>query len=192
MQAISSISKLDLSNKMKEMFVLSDCRFKVIYVSPTEMQSTLFDKIENSSFKGCLLQTKLRLWCTGVFQSRDFNSFEVFYMSYNKGIGFSLSSFLYSSFNDHITRFIEGGLFNYWMGIILNRNYFSIAQAQTRSSNVVLTVDHLLVGFQIWLCTLLLPIIAFVGEIFYFWLPKTFKHYNNQITKLTQSELNSI
>lgn len=81
------------------------------------------------------------------------------------GMVFEPLHYLYKPFNDIILRLVQCGLIDYWMQLFSGTIYKNIAE---RSKPVVLTWDHLYVGFYIYLVCLALSAAGFFAEILYF------------------------
>lgn len=65
--------------------------------------------------------------------------------------------------NNLLINLASGGILNYWLNFETNPS--GIDRKNDGVGPQVLTVDHLMMGFQIFLAALLISLIAFVGEV---------------------------
>lgn len=151
------------------------------------MQKDLFKEIQNDSFVGALLNTDENFNGASIFNRDGTLHFNLLretvhltstFQSFNHAIVFGLNSYLYHSFNDLITGLIENGIFCTW---IENKHYRLTRQMTKESDKIVLTMEHLSTGFNIWLCMLTLPMIAFIGELGIFWIPRIYQRVSFRI-----------
>lgn len=68
--------------------------------------------------------------------------------------------FFSESFNSQIPALIEGGLFHFWMSS--HKNSFD---KQRKPGPEVLTMNHLMFGFKLWLLILFMALISFAFEL---------------------------
>ena len=127
-----------------------------------------YTKIQNSSFKGCILGTTAELELASKYQgSLEFNYLEINIISFNTAM------LLHQSFDAKVvdSGFIESGILENWINRI---KYFAeLKVRKAKESNlVVLSLDHLATGFNIWLSVLSLSVIAFIAELCNFWLKR--------------------
>ena len=87
-------------------------------------------------------------------------------VSYNKAIWLPHHHLIYSTFKKKINQLIEGGFFNHWMNPYFSHQ--SILDEEIVDDKVVLTMDHLSVGFTIWLGILFIATVAFAAEFVHF------------------------
>lgn len=99
-------------------------------------------------------------------------------MSLLVGIAFYRNSFLHSSFNIKIKHVISSGIlkkFSRFKAKYLTKYKKQNALKIGENSNpVVLTMEHLSVGFLIWIGMLLISFIIFVINFTNYWAPKLF------------------
>lgn len=89
--------------------------------------------------------------------------------SYNKAIILPHNSFIFSTFKHKINQLLEGGFFEHWLKPYLKHR--SIVEEKIIDDRVVLTMDHLSVGFTLWLAILLIAAVLFIVEFFLLLLP---------------------
>ena len=86
-------------------------------------------------------------------------------LSHNVHVGFSKQNvFLYSTFDWKIKQLVEGGFFAYWIDQYFSHPSLRKPEPEPDDDKVVLTMDHLSVGFTIWLGMLLIAAVAFIAE----------------------------
>ena len=127
-------------------------------------------QLQNSSFKGFVLDNDLAFLMYNYkkepkdrryFHQRDYNIH-----SYNVHILLpSKFHFLYSTFNWKIRQLVEGGFFVRWHKRYLSDWSLRKPEPEPDDDKVVLTMDHLLVGFIIWLGMLLIASVAVIVEL---------------------------
>ena len=92
-----------------------------------------------------------------------FHQLEQKILSYNVYVGFNpVFDFLFSTLDWKIKQLVEGGFFSLWIDRYLNHP--SVQAPEPGDIKVVLTMDHLSVGFTIWLGMLLIASVAFMTE----------------------------
>ena len=79
-------------------------------------------------------------------------------------------NFLYSTFDWKIKQLVEGGFFVYWIERHLNHPSLRILEPDPDDDKIVLTLDHLSVGFIICLGMLLVALVAMIAELVRFHL----------------------
>ena len=95
-------------------------------------------------------------------------------ISYNVHVSFSTHhDYLFSTFDWKIKQLIEGGFFVHWIDRYLNHP--SVQAPEPEDNRLVLTMDHLMVGFTIWLGMLLITLVAFTAEYLRVCLANYFK-----------------
>lgn len=98
---------------------------------------------------------------------------EKFYSSVGSGLAFPLFSPFYETFNEKISRMIEGGLINLWI-----QNAFKQRGVNKKLNDIgpeILTMEHLDVAFKIILIALAISVIGFLSEIIFKRLKMTFE-----------------
>ena len=127
----------------------------------------IFLKLQNSSLQGAAIFDSLGLF----MYNYEKNLTEKFYfqkldqkvLSYNLGVSLPSSrTSLYPTFKWKIKQLIQGGFFDQWLKPYLNHR--SLVEKELEEDKVVLTMDHLSVGFTIWLTMLLISLLGFIGE----------------------------
>lgn len=87
-------------------------------------------------------------------------------LRFQHGLAFPLHHFLYPSLSEKVQQLITSGIIEQWETRIKNHRY--VIEKPPESEPAVLTMDHLEIGFQIWLAMLLIAFIAFLAEIVYY------------------------
>lgn len=133
----------------------------------------IFKKLQNSSFEGAAIYNNLDLTLRNYKKKSGeklfFNKLDENILSYNLAIIFSgVRHPLHSTLKRKIKQLIQGGFFNFWINQYLNHP--SILEQEIEEIRVVLTMDHLSVGFTIWLAMLLIAFIVFMVELAQFYL----------------------
>lgn len=97
-------------------------------------------------------------------------------ISFYYGLTFHRHSFFYSSFNKKIKQLRPSGVVNKLSYIeeksITKYRIQSTQKFSEKSDLVVLTMDHLTIGFLIWIVLLLMAFCVFVINFTIFWWPK--------------------
>ena len=75
------------------------------------------------------------------------------------------SNFLYSTLDWKIRQLVEGGFFNYWIERYLSDSSLRKPEPEPDDDKVVLTMDHLSVGFIIFIGMLLVASVAMIAEL---------------------------
>lgn len=150
-------------------------RFRVIGVTAEEMQRGLFLGIQNSSFEGCILHDYfLLLMAKYQFNGTlQWNTLDENVLSYNYGLALQRFHFATPIFQDAIVQLIEGGFYDRWISHYL-KDRFATWKPED-AGPIVLTMNHLSIGFKLWLLMILLSSLAFVGELLYFHVPRYLK-----------------
>ena len=135
---------------------------------------TIMKQLQNSSFRGFVLDNDLAFSLYNYkkepkdrryFHQRNFNIH-----SYNVHILLpSKNHFLYSTLDLKIKQFVEGGFFVRWHDRYMSD--WSLRKPELEDNRVVLTMDHLSVGFTIWLGMLLIASVAVIVELVRVHLP---------------------
>lgn len=79
------------------------------------------------------------------------------------GLPFGPKSILYFPFNKAISQLFEGGLTSFWRNYYYEKNKRNLLQPESEPK--VFSMDHLAVGFYIWLGFLAVGSIAFLVEM---------------------------
>lgn len=139
------------------------------------MQTNLFKKVQNSSFKGCLLHENFRLLIANSISKGSFQWIKLkqTILSQNVGIILRRDHFASPIFSAKINQFIHGGFFNHWMAWWINPRY--VLEKPPNPEPVVLTMSHVEVGFVIWLLMIFLATAAFCVELVHYWSTRIWK-----------------
>ena len=128
----------------------------------------IFKQLQNSSCKNFAVFNELALSMLNYKKEPkdrvSFHQLEKKLLSHNIHVSLPLKhNFLYSTFEWKIKQLVQGGFFNHWMDRYLSHP--SVKAPEPEDNRVVLTMDHLSVGFTIWLGVLLIASIALVAEL---------------------------
>lgn len=137
-------------------------QFKVVSIYDLLQNYTL--KIANSSFKGAIVITSIELvelktQFKGIY---DWKVFPHKIMTAGGGIAFPPFFFFFEAFNEVVDRIIPSGLIEYWSRFFFNSRY-NLKKLE-KSEPVVLTMDHLGVGFLLWFICLGISLVCFIVE----------------------------
>lgn len=94
-------------------------------------------------------------------------------LSFCEGIAFDRQHYLFSSFNEKMKQLATGGFINHWLEKFTKHRY--IVEKIPPDDLIVLDVERLSIGFQIWLIMLGISTVAFIGEMVHYWGPKLYK-----------------
>lgn len=126
--------------------------------------TTILVKLQDPSFQGVAIYDEATL--NGANYNREkklnFNVIDRKIVSYNFGIKTNPFSCLEPVFVKNINQLIEAGFFQLWFHRA--RSHRSLAEIIVEDNKVVLTLNHLGVGFTIWLCVLSFAVLAFIAE----------------------------
>lgn len=145
---------------------------------PIHPTGIIFQKLNDSSFKGAVVYNEVLLDALNYKkppeQRQTFNKLERKFVSYNLAVDLPhQKSILLSTYKTKIAQLIQGGFFSQWMKPYSNDA--SLIAREEEDNRVVLTMEHLSVGFTIWLGMLLIAAVAFLAELARFYLPKYFR-----------------
>ena len=129
---------------------------------------TVLKELQNSTFKIFAVQNELAVSMYNYKKVRKdrfyFHQLEKKIISYNVYVGFDARhDFLYSTFDWKIKQLVEGGFFVHWVDLYLSHS--SVQPLDSEDNKVVLTMDHLMVGFTICFGMLLIASVAFIAEL---------------------------
>ena len=130
----------------------------------------ILEQSQNSSFKGSSIFNDLFLSMHNYKKEPEdryyFNQLEQKVLSDNIHIALPRKShFFYSTFDWKIKQLIQGGFFNVWIERYKSHSSVQSPQPDLDKGKVVLTMDHLSVGFIIWLVSLAIASVVMVVEI---------------------------
>ena len=125
----------------------------------------ILEGLQDSSFKGVAIfdEATLKLQNYNREDKLKFEIIEQRIQSYNFGVHLNSYSFLNPIYLKKIPQLIEGGFFQLWFE--RQNNHRSLAEKVEEDDKVVLTMDHLGVGFLITVMLLLISTVAFFGEL---------------------------
>ena len=84
-------------------------------------------------------------------------------------------NYLTPTFKWKMLQLIEGGFFNHWIGSFLSHR--SVNEKEAKEEKIVLTMEHLNVGFTIWISLLMISSVALTAEL-------VFKHTSNHLRSI--------
>ena len=150
--------------KESETKVVGSGQHEVTYYS----EITILKQLQNSSFRGFVLDNELTFSMFNYRKEpkdrRYFHQLDQKVQSHNVYLIFpSKRHFLYSTFDRKVRQLVEGGFFVHWFDRYLSDS--SLQKPEPKDSRVVLTMDHLSVGFSIFLGMLLIASLALTGEL---------------------------
>lgn len=91
------------------------------------------------------------------------------------GLRIPTNHFLYPSFNQKIDQLVTGGIIDEWYSKQKNHRY--VVQKPPKTAPFVLNMNHLSIGFQIWLSLLLVAFLVFLGELSIYWVRKGWRMF---------------
>ena len=166
--------------KKFEIFV-TDFRFDIAYADSSLLEPkpsgvtfhnliTILKQLQNSSFKGFLHDNEFTLSMYNYKKEpkdrRFFHQLNKKFRSYNVHVQLPLkNNFLYSTLDRKVRQLVEGGLFAHWIDRYLSDSSLQKPEPEPDDDKVVLTMDHLSVGFIIWLGMLLIALVAMIAEL---------------------------
>ena len=125
----------------------------------------ILESLQDSSFKGAAIFDEATLKLQN-YKREDKLKFEIIEQkinSHNFGVLADSSSFLNPIYLKKIWQLVEGGFFQLWFE--RQNSHRSLAEKEEEDDKVVLTMDHLGVGFLITVILLLMSMVAFIGEL---------------------------
>ena len=137
-----------------------------------------FKQLQDSSSKRFVIYNELSLKMFNYKKEpKDrlyFHQLEQKVLSHNVHVALSQKSdSLHLSFDWKIKQLIQGGFFVHW--IDRHMNHRSVKEKEPEDDRVVLTMNHLSVGFIIWFGILLIALIALIAEFSQFYLANHFQ-----------------
>lgn len=136
--------------------------FNVKGVTPIEKDKLVIESSKHS-FKGCILEDSIMtVGRKSEFSEFTFLSLKQKVISFNYGFLFNPHHFLFPIFNEKIQQMINGGLFNRLI-VDWYENPWTLQKPEPQEP-VVLTMNHLEIGFTIWMICLLICFAVFVIE----------------------------
>ena len=131
--------------------------------------SLVFKRLQDSSFKGFAIDNELVFsmynYKKELEDRLNFHQLERKIISYNVHVVLRTDyDFLYSTFDWKIEQLVEGGFFALWIDRHLNHPSVQPPEQEPDDDKVVLTMDHLSVGFTIWLGMLSIALVVFIAE----------------------------
>ena len=131
--------------------------------------NNVLEQSQDSSFKSSAIFNDLFLSMYNYKKDEEdryyFNQLEQKVLSHNVHIKMPEKSFfLYSTFDWKIKQLIQGGFFDHWMERYTSHPSVQAPEPDPDEGKVVLRMDHLSVGFTIWLVSLVIALVVMVLE----------------------------
>ena len=125
----------------------------------------ILEGLQDSSFKGVAIFDEATLKAQNYKREvkLKFEIIEQKINSHNFGVDSNPESFLNPIYLKKIPQLIEGGFFQLWFERASSHR--SLAEKVEEDDKVVLTMDHLGVGFIFTVVLLLISMVAFIGEL---------------------------
>ena len=144
----------------------------------------IFNQTQNSSYNGAVVYPEIDMFLHNYKKAVEdkfyFHTLKEKMMSYNIAVVLPDSyNFMHSTFKLKINQLIQAGFFDHWMELYMTDP--SLIEKEVEEDKIVLTIDHLSVGFTMWLGMLLIASIAFTIELVRFGLHKIFLHLQNPL-----------
>lgn len=136
---------------------------------------SIFQQLKKESFKAAVVYNDLQLSLYNYKKPENrtvlnFIKLDQKVISYNIGILLPAQKiYLHSTMKKKINQLIEAGFFNHWIDSYLSHR--SVQVIETEDVKVVLTMDHLSVGFILWFAVLLFASVAFIAELSRIFIP---------------------
>lgn len=163
---IRIFKEMELYRRFASIFFQVNLKFFIYFfranfqlLNYTHFDFSIYKKLEDPSFKGGLLTTTTHLDQVKNYNF-DWRVLKEILVSTNLGLVFKAHNFLYQPFNGKIQQLIPSGIIDYWIQFYGTKKLGSSAP----SGPIVLTMDHLMIGFQVTLVSLGLALIAFIIE----------------------------
>ena len=139
----------------------------------------VFNQTQNSSFDGAMLYPELEMYLYNYKKAAKdkfhFNTLKEKMISYNVAVALPDSiNFMHSTFELKINQLIQGGFFYHWIEHYMTDQ--SLIEKEVEEDKIVLTINHLSVGFTLWLGMLMFASIAFTIELARSGFTKYFAH----------------
>ena len=131
---------------------------------------TVFKELQNSTFKNFVVDNEFAFSMYNYKKEPEnrlyFHKIDVNILSFNVHVRLGTDhDFIYSTFDWKIKKLVEGGFFAHWIHRYLSHPSVQAPEPEPDDDKVVLTMDHLSVGFTIWLGMLLVALVAFIAEL---------------------------
>lgn len=125
-------------------------------------------KLNDASYSGAIITSSSKLAQLKELSMGNY-SWEVLprrIMTADGGMAFPIFHYFFEPFNELVDRIIPSGLTEHW-----TRTWFKSRYNEKKSTYkppIVLTMNHLVVGFQVWLLCLLMSFVCFLYELISF------------------------
>ena len=129
----------------------------------------VFKQLQDPTFKSFAVHNELAFYMYNYNKKPGdrlyFHQLEKKIVSYNVYIAFHLGpDLLFPTFDWKIKRLVESGFFVHWIDRYLSHPSVQAPKPEPDDDKIVLTMDHLMVGFTIWLGMLLIASVVFIAE----------------------------
>lgn len=134
----------------------------------------MVDNLTDPSFKGSAMVNSI-VFLMKTIEFRGKHHWKVLdqkVFSFCEGIPFARHHYLYSSFNEKIKQLTAGGFIDYWQAKWTKHR--NVTEKPPEPDPIILNLERLSIGFEIWLIMIGISTMAFLGEIVYFWVPKLY------------------
>ena len=152
------------NDAMETEYYYYDHEWYAIYTS----RDVIFKQLHsNSSFKGAAMFHDINLrmynYKKRPEEKLNFRKLEQKAISYNLAVSLPMYwDFLHSTIKPKVNQLIQAGFFKYWLDPYLNHP--SMIEEPLEENKIVLTFDHLSVGFTLWIGMLLIATLSFIAE----------------------------
>lgn len=160
---------------MKKIFHSS---LKTKLMSQAENERILWQVVQDFSFKDAIISTKTNTIIQRNILRGNFimNVLEEELFTMYIGMVFRPFDFMYKPFNDLILRVVQSGLIGHWHS---EMHRVALTTTKAKQEPVVLTWNHVYVGFYICLICLVLSTVCYINEVLYFRFCLLKKRRNN-------------
>lgn len=164
--------------QLKKVYTIKNLRYRALFETKRFGEIwTMMDDADDYNLRRSFLITEKN--CIVKIMEHDgklrLKPMETKVLSAYVGLRFDRHSFLYWPFNEKMKQLQPSGIVQLYhlSDSKLKKHYAK--KAGEDSEHVVLTMDHLSIGFLTWVLMLLISFIAFSIQFFYYWNPKVWK-----------------
>lgn len=146
-----------------------------------KVKSEIYDKVDNSTLKISLMTTDIE---SIMARTRSNGKIRMKLLDetlkhLHRGLIFPKHHSLFQAVNTKIGQLTSGGLIEYFKFENVNISNLEAMQFKNIQPEIyepiVLTMDHLYIGFAIWACCLALSFLVFIGENIVYYSNRRFK-----------------
>lgn len=131
--------------------------------------------VTSEEFDGCVLAENFEL-VTRTIEAKGelhYNKLDQIVLSVFECMRISKNHHLFPGFNENIMHLVSGGIIDHYVDSYTKHRY--ITEKPVPPGPVVLTMDRLGIGFQIWASMLAISFVVFILELFCFWVKSIYK-----------------